>query len=468
MKVLPSLRWLLLCLVVFTASCTDATGLDPDPVAEITITVDTLVLSSSQQDSLVAVAVDRNGAAVPGRTVSWNSMDTSVAQISPTGVVIGRIPGTTEVTASSEQHSATAVVVVTPIQQRPSFTLGSVHTCGITADDTTYCWGMNAFGQLGTAAPDTCRVSFGGQTYNYPCSRSPVPVGGDHRFIAIDAGGNTTCALDRNGEVYCWGYRLGSQTSERGSTPVRISSGTQFRTLAVAEEHACALGNEGAAFCWGNNRYGQLGDGTTQGSPAPVRVQSEVRFFSVVAGGSRSCGLTPVGTVYCWGGENSVPTQVAGDQRFVLLSAGDYHICGLTATGQAFCWGFNNFGQLGTGQTGMRIDAPTPVVGGHRFVSIDAGTDYTCGSVPDGAVYCWGNLGGPVPTRVWDAPLVEIMRSGWLHTCGLSREGSAYCRGMNLYGQTGTNLTVSDVRVPTAVAGQLRFRKALVLQPPRL
>jgi Regulator of chromosome condensation (RCC1) repeat len=46
------------------------------------------------------------------------------------------------------------------------------HTCGVTTLSLGYCWGHNAYGQLGngtSAGPETC-------DYAIPCSRKPKQV----------------------------------------------------------------------------------------------------------------------------------------------------------------------------------------------------------------------------------------------------------------------------------------------------
>ena len=62
----------------------------------------------------------------------------------------------------------------------------------------------------------------------------------------------------------------------------------------------------------------------------------------------------------------------AASRRYVALSVGYQHNCALTAQGKAYCWGYNNYGQLGTGDTNNAMVA-VPVIGGLKFTSISAG-----------------------------------------------------------------------------------------------
>ncbi|MFQ6047239.1 MAG: RCC1 domain-containing protein, partial [Gemmatimonadales bacterium] len=65
------------------------------------------------------------------------------------------------------------------------------------------------------------------------------------------------------------------------------------------------------------------------------------------------------------------------------------HTCGVTGTGETYCWGDNAYGQLGNG-TLSETDAPTAVVNGSTFQSIELGISHTCAVEADGTAYCWG------------------------------------------------------------------------------
>jgi alpha-tubulin suppressor-like RCC1 family protein len=119
-------------------------------------------------------------------------------------------------------------------------------------------------------------------------------------------------------------------------------------------------------YCWGVNFSGELGNGGTANSDRPVLVSSTAAFVRVYAGGN----ATPS---YGYGG----------------------YTCGVTASGGAYCWGYNAFGQLGDGtttdhSTPMPVSLPTGVSG---FVTMSAGTNYTCAATASGDLYCWGYNG---------------------------------------------------------------------------
>src|SRR5204862_302262 len=74
-----------------------------------------------------------------------------------------------------------------------SVSAGSSHACGVTTSGgASYCWGSNAFGQLGN-----------GTTTNSP---TPVVVAGGLAFATLTAGLSHTCGITTTGgTAYCWG-----------------------------------------------------------------------------------------------------------------------------------------------------------------------------------------------------------------------------------------------------------------------
>ena len=103
-------------------------------------------------------------------------------------------------------------------------TVGGSHTCGVTAGGEAYCWGDNFRGQLGDgdSTTETCE--------GIPCSTTPVPVFGELSFASISAAGRHTCGVTTDGSTYCWGDnlrgQLGDGTTTKSSVPVRVSDPT--------------------------------------------------------------------------------------------------------------------------------------------------------------------------------------------------------------------------------------------------
>jgi alpha-tubulin suppressor-like RCC1 family protein len=105
--------------------------------------------------------------------------------------------------------------------------------------NSAYCWGQNAYGDLGDGTTDPSKV--------------PVLVRGMSSGVtSIVPYYNTTCAVQR-GAAKCWGYNIYGMVGD-GSTA------------------SCALRTTGGIRCWGFGDDGQLGDGKELLSYTPVRV----------------------------------------------------------------------------------------------------------------------------------------------------------------------------------------------------
>jgi alpha-tubulin suppressor-like RCC1 family protein len=89
------------------------------------------------------------------------------------------------------------------------------------------------------------------------------------------------CAIDRQGEIDCWGL-----VSTLGSSP-----GGSFESVVCGKGHCCALDIDGAIDCWGNDA-----DGAT--SPP------NGGFKQVSCGSLHCCGINLDGVPVCWGSNN--------------------------------------------------------------------------------------------------------------------------------------------------------------------
>lgn len=82
---------------------------------------------------------------------------------------------------------------------------------------------------------------------------------------------------------------------------------------------------------------------------------------------------------------------------------------------------------------------PAPdTVGAARVLSANAGEQYTCKLMSDGAVICWGDdtaEGAPVGKTSPPAGVFTQLETGLHHACALDRDGRATCWGWDVYGQ---------------------------------
>lgn len=151
---------------------------------------------------------------------------------------------------------------------------GLQFACGLLSNGTVYCWGAGTNGQLGNGS------LFPASPYGSPV---PVQVTGTLTApTAISANGYHACALTAAGTISCWG---GNQYGELGNgsttpnSPYGVSSAVQVVGLgspAIAvgagANFTCAVLKNGSVWCWGANNYGQLGNSSGNASVSPLEI----------------------------------------------------------------------------------------------------------------------------------------------------------------------------------------------------
>ncbi len=216
--------------------------------------------------------------------------------------------------------------------------------CAIDTDGDVWCWGG---------------------IYGNPfASRAAI----EHVVTEVAVGYNTICAVTQGmGVVYCWGQ------NDRNPVPTPVAGARAATGIAVGYAGACFLTEE-AAGCWGDNGYNQLiGIGGTPygcggGSPAPVATvqirpwtEGEPRLVAVAMGRRTTLGLRENNELRYFGAppnqacDDPVPNQYSRSVPVpegvtpVQIEAGHNHACFRTAIGSVYCWGGNNLGQVGLG-----------------------------------------------------------------------------------------------------------------------
>ena len=130
----------------------------------------------------------------------------------------------------------------------------------------------------------------------------------DAAFVDIAAGAAHTCALTREGAVWCWGMNSAGQPSGNGTSPVRVEGLPNVKQLAVDKNTSCALGVDDAVYCWG----------------------------------AYACS-SYVSDEHC----TRPPTKLVSPARAIDLAVGDRYVCARLADGRVACAGDDNARQLG-------------------------------------------------------------------------------------------------------------------------
>jgi alpha-tubulin suppressor-like RCC1 family protein len=293
-------------------------------------------------------------------------------------------------------------------------TAGYEFTCALDSAGAAYCWGNNQYGQLGNAAT---------LNSNVPVAVDAAALPAGQTITQISAGVVHTCALDSAGTAYCWGWnaygQLGDGRTTDSSVPVAVAGplpGANLSQITAGAYVTCALDAAGAAFCWGYNVYGELGDGANSNADVPVAVDTSgvlagKTLTQINASWYHACAVDTAGAVFCWGrnsygqlgnassADSNVPVAVDASgalagKDLTQVTTGAYDSCGLDAAGSAYCWGYDAYGELGDGST-TSSSVPVAVdtgglLAGKVLTQIDAGVWHTCALDSAGAAYCWG------------------------------------------------------------------------------
>src|SRR6185436_20912305 len=97
-------------------------------------------------------------------------------------------------------------------------------------------------------------------------------------YTRLSLGGLRTCASTSTGATYCWGTNafgeIGDGTMTERHTPSAVAGGQLFTVLGSGDTHSCGATSAGVPFCWGLNEHGQLGDASLLNRASPVQVRN--------------------------------------------------------------------------------------------------------------------------------------------------------------------------------------------------
>ena len=283
--------------------------------------------------------------------------------------------------------SNSAVPVAVGGSPLTSVSVGASHACALTPGGVALCWGSNTNNELGATSTGSCLGA---------CSATPLAVTGGLVFSTITAGVRHSCGLTSAGAAFCWGGTdglglLGNGTlAGLATAPTPVSGGLTLKDIASDGPAACALDTNGQAYCWGTNTVGQVGDGTTLTRTVPTPVSGGHTFARLATTGAQNsglshmCAITTEGVAYCWGANSSgqlggsrgtmcnfglpifcelIPVLVSGGHTWRELAVGQNFTCGITVSKAIYCWGSNEQGQLGDGSLISSSPSPRLVAG---------------------------------------------------------------------------------------------------------
>ena len=248
-------------------------------------------------------------------------------------------------------------------------------------------------------------------------------------------------------------------------------------SISAGAVHSLIIRGDGKVLGTGISNRGQLG--LRENYPSSWKfidsVDSVHTYTSISAGSSHSLLLTANGEVTMATTRARTPKEKK-DQTFnrflqpirelpkvISFSAGYNFSLFIIETKQVWCMGYNEYGQLGTGDTEPSRnaiemgynDAKQVSAGSSHSLVLDEieGTIYACGRNNNGALGlgksrdCFLEL-----EEIKGLPFMHAISAGWNHSLFLSRDGEVFGCGSGFYGELG-NATPITQRTPAKIEG---------------
>ncbi len=386
--------------------------------------------------------------------------------------------------------------------------VGVDHSCGIRADSTLWCWGLNTYGGLGNPAQPSSQLA--------PIQEGTFAVD----WIKVYAHQYQTCGLKRSGEISCWGKNNFGQAGNASLSkygeqlPTLFAVNDSWSEVALGDEYTCAINDANsltpnAVSCWGSAERNYLG-GDAAETALPVQVglatdwldvSTSIRFTYEFTLGIR--GTSVDNSMYSWGSNyygflGNGDSQIIQEQQPIIevnntlttwkkLSAGGYNACGIQSDDTLYCWGRGWTLPLSSGNTATPVQVDTDL-----WLDVDSGQSHTCGIKSDNSLWCWGEgyygeLGADIVKDATGAAVLDSygnviavqpdtangiymiqvvnpsattswvsISAGQRFTCAIDNLQDLYCWGYNRYGNLGlgtitTSSTDNNQYVPTKV-----------------
>lgn len=187
---------------------------------------------------------------------------------------------------------------------------GDGHTCGIRGGGLLFGWGRNTGGNLGL-----------GQTSDQQ-RRTATRIGADDGWLSVVSGQDSSCGIRLGGKLFCWGANafgnLGLGDTNQRLEPSEVGSSAPaapslaWELVSIDTFHGCGIDLERNLYCWGRGIEGQLGTADNAERLSPELVGAG--FAQVVVGRMSSCAVTTDQRVLC-AGENSAGQLGLADNR---------------------------------------------------------------------------------------------------------------------------------------------------------
>jgi alpha-tubulin suppressor-like RCC1 family protein len=374
----------------------------------------------------------------PPPAVTYVEMDNDAAALTTSPIADASVDAREADAGTDSEHSLPGIAGLSQGAE-------ASHTCAITTEGETWCWGSNDYwcecsceenrygrnlltaqrvripakiAAVSLGARHSCALSTSRQLFCWGDNglNEAVPVRGAHTMVPTEVqavpeveqvalGPNLTCAIVAGGDVLCWGANHDTDPFAKVLwVPTKVRGLAHASRISIGGESECAVLTDGTAWCWGTPLDGGPSYPVRRGSPTPKQVTGVSDAIDIAVGAEHACVLRRDKTIACWGGSDSM-AEALGDgsqahgrvaakpvpnlHEVEQISAGLFHTCARQA-GKVWCWGTNTEGEVGDG-TKLPRTLPVQIPGIDDAVDVVCGSSHTCALTSGGRVLCWGS-----------------------------------------------------------------------------
>ncbi len=362
------------------------------------------------------------------------------------------VGNTTAYTRIKQVQDTTGTGVLSNIIQ---ISAGGWYNLALDANGNVWAMGRNTEGELGINSTTA---------KNRP--QKVLGVGGTgylEDIVRIEAGYYSSYAIDKNGNVYGWGYnnrgQLGINNTTTRKVPTQVlagpTGGTLDNVMLVSSNgyHTTFVKYDGTVWTTGYNGNGELGNDSTVSrttveciSNPKLEVDQKYLLFTDKLGETKKLNVKVNS-----GFNLLTDTAAAGVNTFKSLNT---NVVEVDQTGNVISTGSGTTYIKITNET-TGLTATVKVVVPHRdgitIPKIVGGANHYVALKADGTVWTWGYNGygqlgignttnqlEPVKTTMSD--VIDIA-AGTNYTAVLKKDGTVWVTGQNNYGQLGQNNT---------------------------
>jgi alpha-tubulin suppressor-like RCC1 family protein len=236
------------------------------------------------------------------------------------------------------------------------------------------------------------------------------------KWRSIDAGSFCAIALDESSYAWSWGY------STYNTNP--------FLNNGILGDNSNLIARDSPVMIHGPAHTYQAGLFPMQWKKIAL---SRTEYHNSFAFYGYAVGINSENFLYQWGYNAAIgvqygPTSIVGGRKFIEVDACARHVAAIDISSNMWCWGESGWGALGNGNPGIgTTSSPVQVTGGKRWLKVSTGM-----TPPTG-----GTRGS--------------------FTVAIDESSFAWAWGRNVQGQLGNNTANINQSNPVSVVGGRKF-----------